>query len=687
MSKAHFRFASDILRRLGEELNPSPDQGILELVKNSYDADARSCIIELIETDKPGGKICITDDGEGMDSESITSGWLVLGRSIKSPQTKTRLGRTPAGSKGLGRLAALRMGSIVTLTTRPRSNTQDQYHLAINWSEFDNIDVVDEVTLEIEQTHREHNKKQGTEISIEGLRSRISRVDVKRLARALLLLADPFQDNPEGFNPVLMAPEFADLEALVKNRYFNDADYHLKAKVNNRGIAMASVIDWQGKELYSANHQVLTPLEHGAYRCPPAEFDLWAFILDSQTFSARHTSTIQEVRTWLQSFGGVHLYENGLRVSPYGNPGNDWLDMNLQRVRSPEERPSTNTSLGRVSVRDSQELLIQKTDRSGFIESEAFLELKRFAQDALDWMARRRLEEAEKRRAKERTGVPSQSIRAKQTIKDAIHKVPKRSRPSIEEAFEKYDRVRDKEAKTLRNEVQLYRTLSTAGITAATFAHESSGNPLKVITHAINVIERRGQERLGDDYSLTLKEPVGMIQKSTDALKVLGKVTLSMLDHEKRRFGRVDLHPTISNVVTAFKPFLDEREVIVTLDFDTGNPFLRGSEAAIEAIVANLINNSLIWLEGIQRERKIVIRTKLDGNVIRISIVDTGPGIENIDKDDIWLPGQTTRKNGTGLGLTIVRDTVEDLSGSVDAVEHSELGGAEIIIALPIIGA
>ncbi|GAG05310.1 unnamed protein product, partial [marine sediment metagenome] len=46
-----------------------------------------------------------------------------------------------------------------------------------------------------------------------------------------------------------------------------------------------------------------------------------------------------------------------------------------------------------------------------------------------------------------------------------------------------------------------------------------------------------------------------------------------------------------------------------------------------------------------------------------------------------------TRPNGTGLGLTIVRDTVTDLGGTVDALEKGELGGAEFIIELPILGA
>lgn len=68
-------------------------------------------------------------------------------------------------------------------------------------------------------------------------------------------------------------------------------------------------------------------------------------------------------------------------------------------------------------------------------------------------------------------------------------------------------------------------------------------------------------------------------------------------------------------------------------------------------------------------------------------MLDNGPGIRGINVSDIWLPGETTYPNGTGLGLTIVRDTVQDLGGSVDAVGQGELGGAEIIIQLPILGA
>lgn len=688
MNEAQIRFSSDILRRLGEELNPSPDQGLIELVKNAYDADAIRCQIELHETDQTGGLVRIIDDGDGMDADQIENGWLVVGRSEKFARQKTRLGRIPSGSKGLGRLAALRMGRSAALITRPRPDPAIQYELLINWADFEKVDLVDEVKLTIKESRCLPLLGHGTEILLHGLKGRILRTDVKRLARALILLADPFGDDPVGFQPILVAPEFKDLEELVRKRYFEDADYHLIAEIDPQGRARASVVDWRGEELYSADHKELAADRRPRdYHCPPATFDLWVFLLTATAFSSRRT-TMTEVRLWLRELGGVHLYENGLRVRPYGDPGHDWLEMNLRRARSPEERPSTNTVVGRVSVTDTEEVLIQKTDRSGFIEGEAFTELRSFAQDVMDWMAARRLEAAEQRRAKERAAAQKKSRRSKANLEKAIESVHPSARRQLEKAFDAYDRSREREVRGLRREVQLYRTLSTAGITAATFAHESSGNPIKVITQSVMAIERRAKRALDGDYDRILRRPVESIIKSVDALAVLGTATLKLLEHEKRRLGRVDILTVIVDILETFEPFLDGRDVEVRKQLCPGNPYLRGSRAAVESIVTNLLNNSLVALERSRTsQREIHIRTTVDGDVLTLRVSDNGPGIEGISVKDIWLPGRTTRPNGTGLGLTIVRDAVKDLGGEVDAVAHSELGGAEIIIELPILGA
>lgn len=687
MAKANLKFSTDIIIRLGEELNPSPAQSILELVKNSYDADARNCIIELTNIEMPGGSVKVCDDGDGMDLSHIKDGWLVLGRSRKNIKTKTRLGRIPAGSKGLGRLAALRMGSRTILCTRPRLSHQRQYQLDIDWSVFERADLVEDVVLSIESTSPEKNKS-GTEIILSKLKHRITRSDVKKLARSLLLLADPFADNPEGFQPTLHASEFVDLEKLVKRRYYDDAEYHLVAEVNKKGEATACVKDWKGQVLFSADHKELSKKsKESKYICPSAKFDLWVFILNSIAFSTRNI-TLTEVRIWLQAFGGVHLYQNGLRVNPYGNSGNDWLDMNLRRVRSPEERPSTNTSIGRVSVLDTSALLIQKTDRSGFIESDEFLELRRFATDMLDWMALRRVELAEKRRAKARAIAPKKSTKEKTSVEQAIKMVPKKEQSKIKLAFAKYDNARRKEVVNLRKEVQLYRTLSTAGITAATFAHESGGNPIKAISLSINTIGTRAKRLLSKKrYEAELSKPVGRIKESTKALKVLGTATLELLDYEKRRSGKVEIHKIIHEITKTFAPFLKIRNVKIVKELTSGNPYLHGSDAAIESILTNLLNNAIVWLEDVKKNKRVVIiRTSIEDDILILNVLDSGPGIRDISLKDIWLPGQTTRPNGTGLGLTIIKDAVVDLGGNVQAVDQGELGGAKFIVELPILG-
>lgn len=687
MKKAPFRFSKDILLRLGEELNPSPDQSILELVKNSYDADARKCVVELINTDLPGGTIKIADDGDGLTGDDIVNGWLVVGKSTKSLTRRTRLYRIPSGNKGLGRLSALRMGSKVSLVSRPQKHQGKQFSLKIDWEKYENVALVDDVSFNIIEKKALKGRKIGTEITIENLNHKISALDAKKLARALILLADPFADDPEGFKPILKVPEFSDLEKLVKNRYFIDAEYYLAASVDKNGIAVARVTDWKGKELFSADHDELSmKKKHKRYDCPPADFDFWAFILNQKTFLTR-LSTLTEVKNWLQKIGGVHLYQNGLRVSPYGNPGNDWLGLNLRRAQSPEERPSTNTSIGRANVYDENEILVQKTDRSGFIESESFLELKRFIVDALEWMARKRLERAEIRRRKQRASAPKKSNKAKISLNKVIEKAPKASQEELKKALKKYDKTKEKELQTLRQEVQLYRTLSTAGITAATFAHESTGNPIKVISNAVNRVARVGKKILANKYETTIKRPVELIQKSIEAIKVLGNTTLSLVDHEKRRTGRVEIHKVINSVVAIYKPFLKDRGVKVHIELSNKKPYLRGTDAAIESIVTNLLNNSLTWFEGTsRRKREIIIRTEIEGDTLILRVMDNGPGIEGINKKDIWLPGQTTRPNGTGLGLTIVHDTVKDLAGEVDVIEKCEIGGAEFIIELPVIG-
>lgn len=708
MIETSLRFSPAILRRLGEELNPSIDQGVLELIKNAYDADATTCKVTL--SGENGGWIEVDDNGQGMRSSDIVNHWLVLGTSQKEGAELTKVfQRVPTGSKGLGRLACLRMGKAFDLATRAEQPLIVST-LSVDWNVFDNAQTVEEVVLVVKSTPAPSSSDTGTRIRVKHLRRPIQRSEVERLARALILLADPFADTPSAFKPTLQAPEFDDLSKLVEKRYFEHAEYRIRASVRN-GRVSSSIVDWRGATIVEGTHDKVAqratdgiavkkakPARRSKaseaaseppvlYACPDFDFDLWAFILSAEAFVSR-TVTLTEVRAWLREFGGVHVYMNGLRVPPYGSAGNDWLEMNLRRVKSPEERPGTNTSIGRVRISGNDSTLPQKTDRSGFIETDAFLDLRRALQDVLDWAGKWRLAQAEKRRGAERQTAPKQSRRSKEKLSSALRALSAKNRALVEHAVEEYSRARDREVAGLRKEVELYRTLSTAGITAATFAHESTGDPSKAIDISLKAIETIGKKHLTERDFQKLSKPVGLVRKRIAAMAVLGAATLKLLSSSKRRVGRVDLHPVLLSALEVLQPFCSGREVTVDVVFSDGNPYLNGTEAGVESILTNLLNNSLAAFEGAGvSSRRIEVRTLVAERTFTLEVSDNGRGIIGIDMDDIWLPGHTTRSGGTGLGLTIVRDSARDLGGTVTAESQGLLGGATLRVELPILGA
>jgi signal transduction histidine kinase len=677
---AHLRFASDILRRLGEELIPNPEQGIIELVKNSYDAEAKSCTVELQQVSNRGGTVIIEDRGNGMEEKDLRWGFLVIGRSRKDPTVPTGdLGRLPVGDKGLGRLAALRLGYQVTVRSRPKSMPGREMTLVIDWQKIEAAQFIEDVDLTI--TEGVSTAPPGVTIEIQNLRKALTKTDVTRLARELLLLSDPFKSGLE-FNVKLVTPEFAAQEKLVAESYFDDADFYLTAKVNDDGYGSATLADINGTVIAEA----ALPLPNkSAYQIPAANFEMWLFRFGS-AFTTK-SAGLTEVRNWIRSFGGVHIYHRKLRVRPYGDPGSDWLDMNLERVSHPELRPSTNNAIGRVTIEDPELRFSQPTNRIGFVETTEFFELRRFAKDVIRWASDYRLKEALKEREIAKRNAEESSQLALQELFDAvIATVPKSAAKAVASAITKVKKTQKIEVLALRDDLQLYRSLATAGTTAAVFAHESV-KPISLLDTISEVIERRGRRAMGEEYNKLLLDPVNQLKDIHRYLNVYSQFPIYHLRKIKRKTGLIKISQVWQSVVDLFQPLLDQSDVEVKLNFNEPDIEVRGSIALFEAIATNLITNSVHALtkEGSRVDDRLVTITcfRMNDDFIQIVHDDNGSGI-TLPLDDIWLPGKTTNTQGTGFGLTIVRDSVTDLKGQIEALANGDLGGAEFKITLPI---
>ena len=178
-----FRISAAVVKQLGEELVSDELTAIMELVKNSYDADAewikisintiKSLEEENLTFKNTKGHIIIEDNGHGMNYTDIISRWLFISgshkREMKEKGEVTRKGRTPLGDKGLGRLSTQRLGHILEMYSCI-DNENELHHVAFDWRQFTEDSSLETVYADYEVIPK-LNKKHGTKLVITDLRN------------------------------------------------------------------------------------------------------------------------------------------------------------------------------------------------------------------------------------------------------------------------------------------------------------------------------------------------------------------------------------------------------------------------------------------------------------------------------------------------------------------------------------
>ena len=276
-----------------------------------------------------------------------------------------------------------------------------------------------------------------------------------------------------------------------------------------------------------------------------------------------------------------------------GDPGHDWLDMNLSRSRDPELRPSTNTSVGRVIVLDEKEQLIQKTDRIGFVENTPFTELKEFCIAALDWMQHKRLAVREEQREKKKVVTDQRIVLAEENLSKAINNLPMADRREISQATRELSLARSSELVQVRGRIgAVSGPLASVGTTVSVFAHEIEG-PATDLTASAKAVERRASKALGVEYERTLSSQIGAVRRSSELLARFATLPLGLLRKSKRRRIILDVNDAVNEALTLFEPYLLDAHIEIVREFSAEPGQVRCSISAIESVLSNLITNSV----------------------------------------------------------------------------------------------
>lgn len=689
-----FRVQSHVLKLLGDQLIGHDRLAVFELVKNSYDADARTVTVTL-DLLAPVPKISVRDDGIGMSADTIENAWLQVGTDSKrNVQTRKRspLGRLPLGEKGVGRLAVQKLGDTIRLVTRQEG--QPEHAFKISWGAL--IDSArylgDGLAVEVVEraSPEEFEFESGTLVEITDLHhTDWSRREIRDLYRLVTSLCNPFDDKssfkvdldlPGHEAAVADLPTLKDMLAsavwefnfqieengLIKWEYRFNPPKFKSLTPRNQGpvIEKLALIDPDPDDVRPRTNPdpgtgMCEEDEHIFVR--PADLEgigpisgsIYAFHRRDEILKA--SGAPQQLKKWLEQQTGVRVYRDNIRVFNYGEAGEDWLGLDARRINRPAGKLGAQSVIAQISLDLAKSTdLREKTNREGFDENAAFRRLKRISLSVFDLFQRLHSEDrsAIDRALKgDEDSPPVQAALERLEALGKKHNLVKEVKPVIQ---------------AIKAELKSFQDVMVAsglaGMNLALIFHE--------IVHSVDRIQRRLQAGVDPDE---VRKEVEHLRKLMDTFKPL-------LQRDPARSVPAD--DLVRRAIGFHADRFARHEVVVsnwTADPEKRHDFsVSVPRGLVVGALSNVIDNAIYWTR-FRRERDgsgsaaILVLTSWDEETGgMIAICDNGPGFQ-LPRDFLGKPFSSTRAGGMGLGLFYCKAVMESIGGSLEVVDASEL--------------
>jgi hypothetical protein len=697
-TKNFFQPRARLLLQLGDKLIKNENIALLELIKNSYDADARHVNVKFqVITDKKQGIIDIVDDGEGMDMTTIENVWLEPGSDHKAQLFNQKIRtkkykRLPIGEKGIGRFGVHKLGNKIELISRKEGC--NEVVVKIDWNDFAKNKYLKDAKVEVIERTPEYflRSRKGTRIIISDLRTSWDRRMIRDLYKSVFTLNSPFQKSGNFFidldlddkSLVEDLPKWEDIQKFslwhfkckLKGNSIVDFLYEFKpwdsmSDLSSRTITAADDFIHDNSTIVvndrdDPKSEIVIDLDK-QYEIDgekktigEVEFEGYIFDRERATLGLWENQNTKLFEQYLNEQGGLRVYRDNVRINEYGEKGNDWLSLDIRRVNVPTKRISNNLILGVVDLKGEQSTaLIEKTNREGFIENEAFYDFCSALLYTLNLIETLRKIDKDAIRTKYNPTEKEEPVlhhlgELKELIEKRIDDV------SLKVEINAH-LVKIEEDYNFINEVLL--ASAGAGLTLGVGVHEVQ----KVITELNLAIER---EKVPEKILSLVKHLDKLIENYSDLLRqsdnkeedVIKLITGALFNEEYR---------LESHGITVLRQYLKFN----------GNSKVKCSKRLLLGSIMNLLDNSIYWLDRKRRklletneafEKKIIIDI-INGpdNTLEILICDNGLGF-SLPTYQLTKPFISSKPNGMGLGLHIVNEVMKSQGGRVIFPEQAD---------------
>lgn len=691
------RFSIDAshISRLGHELVSKQETAVAELIKNAYDADAEYVKAVFKNTYSAGGELVITDNGLGMSREELINGFMRISTRDKSDNPcSPKYVRQRAGRKGIGRFSAQRLGKRLELSTR-REQDSVGICIDIDWNKFDEIG---DLILVSNQIKSDVDVPVGTRLSISNLKDSWSNAQIQRAYRYIADLLQPIplrfapskKEGDPGFR-VEFYEEIGGEEVLIASEQQNildNAHAIISGYVDEQGVPFFSIqsnrleLDISSERLFSdARIKTVFDVDVSDYSLlAGVSFKTHYFIEDDLPAGYRNI-----VRNVLKKNGGIRVYRNGFRVLPYGEAQDDWLGLQRSSALRQLLPPHANSNfIGFVQLTDLTGTNFEETaSREGLIENLAFSQLQDFTYKSLMHGV---IKIAHARGKKIFASDPS----AKKTPKDRAEQLTTKietlietynstqvSRPPAEQAKFEEDAAEiiedivllEKDTQSLLAEIGMLRVLASLGLTIGEFTHETR----HVLSALSAGIFKLIASNPGTENFKTLQDNIESLQAY---MRYFDK---AVTQNSQRNLSVHEVRDLLSDFEQVVSSALKRQFVSLDIEVKGYDLFVKPSHKSEWAsIFFNLFTNSLKAINRARVLGSILINAgEVDDSKLYIEFIDNGDGIADSNKDKIFDAFYTTSTpadaladdevhiTGSGLGLKIIKDIVEDSGGEI----------------------
>jgi signal transduction histidine kinase len=745
MAELTFTVDSALLSELGEKLVETAHIALVELVKNAYDADATEVMVKIIPQERGGPEIQVIDNGTGMTFTEVDRYWMRIATAHKVDQhVSKRYGRARTGSKGIGRFSCRRLGARLELVTTAASNGRfERTVVAFDWLKFKPGKEISTVKCEGHKKNLDAAET-GTTLIISGSPiDEWSKRGYDFVQRQLAVLAasrgrkrSGFEEDP-GFNVRLEAPGFNEEISNLRERLLTAGWGDITVKVNASGEVSCTLHAQKIGE-----KTIRYPEKLPSLAGTTARIGIMAADRDEmRNKEVLSKGTLSEI---LDQWGGVYVRYKGFRVYPYGEPGNDWLNIARDRAirkgslsemlqpfaarlrgvnpqRALLSLLSNRSYIGDVEIGDRASGFEMKASREGFVGEEGIGALREIIRFAIDWStmyreyarsvatkeearhARARLEEQTRHSVQPRDVVATAIQVVESEVRNLATQLPTAERQQVLRSLRTATEAIEKHEASSREELRHLQLVASTSTLLLIFSHEVKAllSWLEQVNISLERVRRQVKEPAATKIAGIRDEFGTTKQRFVDLLAMTSLISVGGREAEAEK---LTLRPRLERAKRCFDLIIKSYDIDVDIDAVPGplqvGPML---EAELYAVLLNILSNAIKSVIAAGGRKRVQVTADRKGSEVVMHVVDSGVGLREEHFEDVFAPfvadpekrlyrGLGSKLNpedqyiigtGSGLGLSIVREILGNRKGAIRFKTPHDGWKADVEVVLP----